>query len=155
MEYMSKEGYDKLVAELYQLEYVEYPKVKEALVEAREKGDLSENFEYHAARREQSRLLGKIRFKQRVLQYARVIDLSGEASDVVRLLTKVEMTNLNTNTPMTYTLVSPHEANLAEKKLSIKSPIAQALMGKHVGDVVEVKVPAGIQRLRIESIQQM
>lgn len=152
---MSKEGYDKLVAELYQLEYVEYPKVKEALVEAREKGDLSENFEYHAARREQSRLLGKIRFKQRVLQYARVIDLSGEASDVVRLLTKVEMTNLNTNTPMTYTLVSPHEANLAEKKLSIKSPIAQALMGKHVGDVVEVKVPAGIQRLRIESIQQM
>ncbi len=155
MEYMSKEGYDKLVAELYQLEYVEYPKVKEALVEAREKGDLSENFEYHAARREQSRLLGKIRFKQRVLQYARVIDLSGEASDVVRLLTKVEMTNLNTNTPMTYTLVSPHEANLAEKKLSIKSPIAQALMGKHVGDVVEVKVPAGIQRLRIDSIQQM
>jgi len=152
---MSKEGYDKLVAELYQLEYVEYPKVKEALVEAREKGDLSENFEYHAARREQSRLLGKIRFKQRVLQYARVIDLSGEASDVVRLLTKVEMTNLNTNTPMTYTLVSPHEANLAEKKLSIKSPIAQALMGKHVGDVVEVKVPAGIQRLRIDSIQQM
>ena len=152
---MSKEGYDKLVAELYQLEYVEYPKVKEALVEAREKGDLSENFEYHAARREQSRLLGKIRFKQRVLQYARVIDLSGEASDVVRLLTKVEMTNLNTNTPMTYTLVSPHEANLAEKKLSIKSPIAQALMGKHVGDVVEVKVPAGILRLRIESIQQM
>ena len=155
MEYMSKEGYDKLVAELYQLEYVEYPKVKEALVEAREKGDLSENFEYHAARREQSRLLGKIRFKQRVLQYARVIDLSGEASDVVRLLTKVEMTNLNTNTPMTYTLVSPHEANLAEKKLSIKSPIAQALMGKHVGDVVEVKVPAGILRLRIDSIQQM
>ena len=153
MEYMSKEGYDKLVAELYQLEYVEYPKVKEALVEAREKGDLSENFEYHAARREQSRLLGKIRFKQRVLEYARVIDLSGVSSDVVRLLTKVEMTNLNTNTPMTYTLVSPHEANLAEKKLSIKSPIAQALMGKHVGDVVEVKVPAGILRLRIDSIQ--
>ncbi|MBQ8676350.1 MAG: transcription elongation factor GreA, partial [Bacteroidaceae bacterium] len=91
MEYMSKEGYDKLVAELYQLEYVEYPKVKEALVEAREKGDLSENFEYHAARREQSRLLGKIRFKQRVLEYARVIDLSGVSSDVVRLLTKVEM----------------------------------------------------------------
>ncbi|MBQ8674956.1 MAG: transcription elongation factor GreA, partial [Bacteroidaceae bacterium] len=109
--------------------------------------------EYHAARREQSRLLGKIRFKQRVLEYARVIDLSGVSSDVVRLLTKVEMTNLNTNTSMTYTLVSPHEANLAENKLSIKSPIAQALMGKHVGDVVEVKVPAGILRLRIDSIQ--
>ncbi len=154
MEYMSKEGYDKLVAELYQLEYVEYPKVKEALVEAREKGDLSENFEYHAARREQSRLLGKIRFKQRVLQYARVIDLSGVGTDAVRLLTTVCMTNLDTNTPMTYTLVSPHEANLAENKLSIKSPIAQALMGKRAGDVVEAKVPAGILRLRIDSIQQ-
>ncbi|MBQ4460768.1 MAG: transcription elongation factor GreA, partial [Bacteroidaceae bacterium] len=74
MEYMSQEGYDKLVAELYQLEHVEYPKVKEALVEAREKGDLSENFEYHAAKREQAKLISRIRFKQRVLEHARVLD---------------------------------------------------------------------------------
>jgi transcription elongation factor GreA len=152
MEYMSQEGYDKLVAELLQLENVELPKVKEAIAEARDKGDLSENFEYHAAKREQARLLGRIRFKQRVLEFARVIDTSKLASDAVVLLSKVEMTNLNTNARMTYTLVSPHEANLREGKISIKSPIGQALLHKKVGDVVEVRVPAGLQRLRIESI---
>ena len=153
MEYMSKEGYDKLVAELHQLETVELPRVKEAIAEARDKGDLSENFEYHAAKREQGRLLGRIRFKQRVLEFARVIDTSRLASDSVMLLTTVEMTNLNTNTRMTYTIVSPHEADLQASKISIKSPIARALVGKKVGDIVEVKVPAGVQRLRIESIQ--
>ena len=149
---MSQEGYDKLVAELHQLESVDLPQVREAIAEARDKGDLSENFEYHAAKREQARLLGRIRFKQRVLEFARVIDTSKLASDAVVLLSKVEMTNLNTNARMTYTLVSPHEANLREGKISIKSPIGQALLHKKVGDVVEVRVPAGLQRLRIESI---
>ena len=149
---MSQEGYDKLVAELNELVNVELPKVKEAISEARDKGDLSENFEYHAAKREQSRLLGRIRFKQRVLEFARVIDTKRLGSDTVGLLTKVEMTNLANNARMTYTIVSPHEADLREGKLSIKSPIAQALLNKKVGDVVEVRVPAGIQRLRIESI---
>ena len=153
MEYMSQEGYDKLVAELYQLEHVEYPKVKEALVEARDKGDLSENFEYHAARREQSRLMGRIRFMQRVLEFARVVDTNRLASDVVGLLTTVGITNLNTNSQMSYTIVSPHEANLQEKKISIKSPIAQALFGKKAGDIVEVHVPAGTQRFRIDDIR--
>jgi transcription elongation factor GreA len=153
MEYMSQEGYDKLVAELYQLEHVELPLVREAIAEARDKGDLSENFEYHAAKREQSRLLGRIRFKQRVLEFARVIDTSKLGANAVGLLTKVEMTNLANNSQMVYTIVSPHEANIQERKISIKSPIGQALLGKTVGDVVEVRVPAGIQRLRIESIQ--
>ena len=153
MEYMTQEGYDKIVAELHQLETVELPRVKEAIAEARDKGDLSENFEYHAAKREQGKLLGRIRFKQRVLEFARVIDKSRLAADSVMLLTKVEMTNLNTNTRMTYTIVSPHEADLRASKISIKSPIARALLGKKVGDVVEVNVPAGVQRLRIESIQ--
>lgn len=153
MEYMSKEGYDKLVAELNQLETVELPRVKDAIAEARDKGDLSENFEYHAAKREQGRLLGRIRFMQRVLEFARVIDTSRLDSGAVMLLTKVELTNLNTNTRMTYTIVSPHEANLLEHKISIKSPIGRALLGKKVGDVVEVQVPAGCQKLRIESIQ--
>ena len=153
MEYMTQEGYDKIVAELHQLETVELPRVKDAIAEARDKGDLSENFEYHAAKREQGRLLGRIRFKQRVLEFARVIDKSRLAADSVMLLTKVEMTNLNTNTKMIYTIVSPHEADLRANKISIKSPIARALLGKKVGDVVEVKVPAGIQKLRIESIQ--
>lgn len=153
MEYMSQEGYDKLVAELHHLEYVEYPRVKEALIEARDKGDLSENYEYHAARREQARLLGRIRFKQRVLEFARVLDTKRLDTGVVGLLSKVELTNLDSNTPMTYTIVSPHEANIQEKKISIKSPIAQALLGKKAGDTVEVHVPAGTQRLRIDSIQ--
>ena len=152
MEYMSQEGYDKLVAELHELECVELPKVKEAIAEARDKGDLSENFEYHAAQREQSRLLGRIRFKQRVLEFARVIDTSRLGSDKVGLLSKVEITNQASNARMAYTLVSPHEANMKEGKISIKSPIGQALLGKKVGDVVDVRVPAGIIRLKIESI---
>jgi len=152
MEYMSQEGYDKLVAELYQLENVELPQVREAIAEARDKGDLSENFEYHAAKREQGRLLGRIRFKQRVLEHARVIDMSRLGSDAVGLLSKVTMTNVANNAQMTYTIASPHEANLREGKISIKSPIAQALLNKRVGDVVEVRVPAGTVRLRIESV---
>lgn len=153
MEYMSQEGYDKLVAELRQLESVELPQVREAIAEARDKGDLSENFEYHAAKREQGRLLSRIRFKQRVLANARVIDMSRLGTDSVQLLCKVEMTNMKTNSRMTYTIASPHEANLREGKISIKSPIAQALLNKKVGDIVEVRVPAGQIKLRIESIQ--
>jgi transcription elongation factor GreA len=153
VEYMSQEGYDKLVAELRQLESVELPQVKEAIAEARDKGDLSENFEYHAAKREQSRLLGRIRFKQKVLANARVIDMSRLATGSVQLLSKVEMTNLANNSRMTYTIASPHEANIREGKISVKSPIAQALLNKKVGDVVEVRVPAGTIKLRIENIQ--
>ena len=152
MEYMSQEGYDKLVAELRQLESVELPRVREAIAEARDKGDLSENFEYHAAKREQSRLLGRIRFKQRVLEHARVLDVSLLQSGTVQLLSKVSMTNLANNSQMTYMLVNPHEANLREGKISIKSPIGQALLGKQPGDIVEVRVPAGLLKLHIDSI---
>ena len=152
MEYMSQEGYDKLVAELKELESVELPRVRDAISEARDKGDLSENFEYHAAKREQGRLLGRIRYMQRILEHARVLDSSRLNSDKVGLLSRVEMTNLNNNAHMTYTLVSPHEANLREGKISIKSPIGQALLNKSVGDVVEVQVPVGVQKLRIENI---
>ena len=152
MEYMSQEGYDKLVAELKQLENVELPRVREAIAEARDKGDLSENFEYHAAKREQGRLLSQIRFKQRVLEFARVIDTKRLGTDAVGLLSKVEITNLGNENHMTYMLVNPHEANLREGKISIKSPIGQALLNKKVGDVVEVRVPAGMLKLRIESI---
>lgn len=153
MEYMSQEGYDKLVAELHHLETVELPQVREAIAEARDKGDLSENFEYHAAKREQARLLGRIRFRQRVLEHARVLDTSRLQAHCVGLLTKVSMTNMATEATMSYIIVSPHEANLREGKLSVKSPIAQALLNRRVGDVVEVHVPAGVQRLRIDNIQ--
>jgi transcription elongation factor GreA len=152
MELMSQEGYDKLVAELRQMENVELPQVREAIAEARDKGDLSENFEYHAAKREQARLLGRIRFKQRVLENARVIDKSKIKSDGVGLLSQVVMTNLANNARMTYTIVSPHEANLREGKISVKSPIAQALLNKKPGDIVDVRVPAGQIKIRIESV---
>ncbi len=150
---MSQEGYDNLVAELHELESVELPKVREAIAEARDKGDLSENFEYHAAKRAQARLLSRISFKQKVLANARVIDMSRLSANSVQLLCKVEMTNLASDKKMTYTIVSPHEADIHEGKISIKSPIAQALLNKKVGDVVEVHVPAGVMKLRIENIQ--
>jgi transcription elongation factor GreA len=153
MEYMSQEGYDKLMAELRQMESVELPKVRDAIAEARDKGDLSENFEYHAAKREQARLLSRIRFKQKVLANARVIDMSRLNNDSVQLLSKVEIINLNNNKKMNYTIVSPHEADLHEGKISIKSPIGQSLLSRKVGDIVEVRVPAGLLRLRIESIE--
>ena len=121
--------------------------------ETRAQGDLSENFEYHAAKREQGRLLGRISFKRKVLENARVIDKSRLKSDTVGLLSQVEITNLANKFKMTYTIVSPHESNIHEGKISIKSPIAQALLGKKSGDVVEVRVPAGKLNLRIESVK--
>ena len=152
MEYMSKEGYDKLVAEIEQLEKVDLPAARDAIAEARDKGDLSENFEYHAAKREQGRILGRIRFKRRVLENARVLDRSRLQDDVVGLLSRVKITNLSNNMSMTYVVVSPHETNLREGKISIKSPIGEALVGKKAGDVVDVNVPAGVVRLRIDSV---
>lgn len=149
---MSQEGYDKLVAELQELENVELPKVRDAIAEARDKGDLSENFEYHAAKREQGKLLSRIRFKQKVLENARVIDKSLLNGDSVGLLSQVEITNLANNAHMAYTIVNSHEANLREGKISIKSPIGQALLNKKAGDVVEVRVPAGLLKLRIEDV---
>jgi len=97
--------------------------------------------------------LSRIRFKQRVLEFARVVDKSRLGADGVGLLSKVEFTNLTMDKRMTYTIVSPHEANLREGKISIKSPIGQALLKKQVGDIVEVNVPAGKMKLRIESIE--
>ncbi|MDO4496388.1 MAG: transcription elongation factor GreA [Bacteroidales bacterium] len=152
MEYLSKECYDALVEELNQLVTVELPKAQTELAEAREKGDLSENFEYHAAKRALGRLLGKIRFKQRVLRFSQVLDTQLLNDEVVGLLRKVDITNLTRNVSMTYTIVNPHEADLKAGKISIKSPIAEALLGKKVGDIVDVKVPAGILKLRIDGI---
>lgn len=153
MEYMSQECYDNLVAELRHMEQVELPQVRDAIAEARDKGDLSENFEYHAAKREQGRLLGRISYKQKVLENARVIDKTRLKSDVVGILSKVKITNLNNNRSMSYTIVSASEANVAECKISVKSPIAQAILNKKVEDVVDVRVPAGTIKLRIDSIE--
>lgn len=151
MEYMSQEGYDKLVAELKQMTDVELPRVRDAIAEARDKGDLSENFEYHAAKREQSRLLGRISYMQKVVANARVLERRKD-TDAVQLLSTVLITNLGNQRQATYTIVSPHEADLHAGKISVKSPVAKVLMGHNVGEVVQVRVPAGILRLKIEKI---
>lgn len=151
-EYLSKECYDSILKELDEMINVELPKITREIAEARAQGDLSENFEYHAAKRAQGKLLGRIRFKQRVLEHAKVMDTSVLNADVVGLFRHVEVTNLARNARRTYTIVNTHEADLASGKLSIKSPIADALCGHRVGDVVEVQVPAGVLSLRIESI---
>ena len=152
MEYLSKERYDEIAAELNNLMFVEYPKVKDALSEARAQGDLSENCGYRAARSAQAKMISRIRFLQKVLKYSRVIDPSRLPKDKVTLLSRVEFTNLNTDQRMTYTIVSPHEMDLQAGKISLKSPIGEALMGRKSGDIVEVHAPAATFRLRIESI---
>jgi len=152
MEYLSKERYDEIAAELDNLINVVYPKVRDDLSEARAQGDLSENFGYRAARRAQAKTISRIRFLQRILEHARVIDPKLLPTDQVSLLSRVVFTNLDTNKTMTYTIVSPHEMNLEAGKISLKSPIGQALMGKKVGDEVLVKAPAATLRLRIDSV---
>ncbi len=152
MEYLSQERYEELQAELEHMVKVDLPKAQDELSEARAKGDLSENFEYHAAKRELRRLMGQIRFKTNVLQNAKVLDTNILNCDTVGLLRKVEFTNLANNFRMAYTIVNPHEADLKQGKISIKSPIADALLGKKVGDVVEAQVPNGKLKLRIENI---
>lgn len=152
MEYLSKERYDEIVAEINFLINEEYPRIKDALAEARAQGDLSENFEYRAARRAQGKTISRIRFLQRVLDYSRIIDTKALPKDQISLLSKVEFTNLATNVKMTYTIVSPHEMDLQNGKISCKSPIGMALMGKKVGDIVDVQAPSGVFQLRIESM---
>ena len=150
--YMTKEGYDKKMKELAYLENVERPEVVKAIVEAREKGDLSENAEYDAAKERQGMLEAKISELKNLVATARIIDESKISTDEVQLMNKVTLKNLNNKAKMTYTVVSETEANLREGKISITAPIAKALLGHKVGDVVEVKVPAGVMKFEILEI---
>ncbi len=152
MEYLSKQRYDEIAAELKQLINVVYPKVKDDLAEARAQGDLSENAGYREARRIQAKTISRIRFLQKVLEHSRVIDTDVLPKDRVCLLSRVEFTNLATDARMTFEIVSPHEMDLEAGKISLKSPIGAALMGKMVGEIAEARVPSGILRLRVESI---
>ena len=127
---MSQEGYDKLIAELHRLEAVERPKASAAIAEAREKGDLSENSEYDAAKEAQAHLEDKINRLKATISEAKIVDTSRLSTDCVQILTKVEMTNLTTKSKMSYTIVSENEADLRAGKISIKTPIAQGLLGK-------------------------
>ena len=152
MAYMSQEGYDKLVTELKQLETVERPKASAAIAEARDKGDLSENAEYDAAKEAQAHLEEKINRIKVAISEAKIIDPSRLSTDSVQILSKVEMTNLANKAKMTYTIVSESEANLREGKISITTPIAQGLLNHKVGDEVEIKIPRGTIHLRIDKI---
>lgn len=152
MEYLSKQRYDEIVAELNHLINVVYPEVRENVAETGSQGDRSENAGYREARRIQAKTISRIRFLQRVIEHSRVIDPNALPKDRVCLLSTVEFTNLATNTRMKFEIVSPHEMNLEAGKISLKSPIGAALMGKKVGEIAEAQVPSGTLRLRIESI---
>ena len=149
---MSEEGYNKLLAELKHMEAVERPKVIAAIAEARDKGDLSENAEYDAAKEAQGMLEAKIAKLKATIADAKIIDESKLKTDTVQILNKVELKNVKNGAKMTYTIVSESEANLKEGKISVNTPIAQGLLGKKAGDVVEIKVPQGMIKLEILSI---
>ena len=152
MEYLSKQRFDELLSELNYLIDVVYPQVRENVAETSAQGDRSENAGYREARRIQAKTISRIRFLQRVLENSRVIDPAVLPKDRVCLLSTVEFTNLATNTRMKFQIVSPHEMNLEAGKISLKSPIGAALMGKKVGDIAEAQVPSGTLRLRIDNI---
>ncbi|MBO5025310.1 MAG: transcription elongation factor GreA [Bacteroidaceae bacterium] len=152
MAYMSQEGYDKIKADLKQLEEVERPEVIRQIAEAREKGDLSENAEYDAAKEAQGKLEARIAQMKAVLADAKILDPTKVQTDVVQIMSKVEMRNVKNGMTMTYTLVSESEANLRENKISVKTPIAQGLLGKKAGDVVQIRIPQGLIELEIVSI---
>lgn len=149
---MSQDGYDKMVAELKRLDSIERPKASAAIAEAADKGDLSENSEYDAAKEAQAHLEDKINKLKLAIAEAKIVDTSRLSTDTVQILSKVEMTNIATKAKMTYTIVSESEANLKEGKISIKTPIAQGLLNKKVGDEAEIKIPRGTIRLRIDKI---
>ena len=152
MAYMSQEGYDKLRAQIKQLEEVERPAVIQQIQEAREKGDLSENAEYDAAKEAQGKLESKIAQLKSQLADTKILDASRVKTDEVSILSKVELRMVKTGTKMTYTIVSEGEANIRENKISVTTPIAKGLLGHKVGDIVSVKVPAGDVDLEIINI---
>lgn len=150
--YMTEEGYKKLVEEISFLETTKRPEISRQIAEARDKGDLSENAEYDAAKEAQGMLEMKIAQLKDLLSKARIIDESKISTDSVQILNKVKIKNTKNNATMTYTLVSDSEANLKEGKISISTPIAKGLMGKKVGDVAEIKVPSGLMSFEIVEI---
>ena len=152
MEYLSKQKYDELAAELNHLIYEVYPKATEDLAAMSAQGDRSDNAGYREARRIQGKTISRIRFLQKILEHSRVINPDVLPKDRVCLLSRVEFTNLATNTRMKFEIVSPHEMDLEAGKISLKSPIGAALMGKKVGEIAEAQTPSGTLRLRIESI---
>jgi transcription elongation factor GreA len=154
IQYYSKEGFEKLKAELRQLETFERPSISQQIAEARDKGDLSENAEYDAAKEAQGLLEMRIARLQEVIRNARVVDETKLDTDKVLLFCKVSIKNRKNNALMNYWLVPENEADLKKGKISVNSPIAKGLLGKKVGEVVEIQVPAGLLPFEIMEISR-
>ncbi len=152
MAYMSEEGYKKLVGELRILETVNRPEISRQIAEARDKGDLSENAEYDAAKEAQGMLEMKINQLKIIVGNAKIIDETKLQTDSVQILNKIELKNVNNGMKMVYTIVAESEANLKEGKLSVKTPIAKGLLGKKVGEIAEISVPQGKISLEVMNI---
>lgn len=150
--YLTQEGYNKKMEELAELE-AQRPAIKQAIAEARDKGDLSENAEYDAAKEAQGMLEMKISKIKELIASARILDDSKLNTDEVQILNKVTIKNVANGMTMTYTIVTENEANLREQKIASNTPIAQALIGHRVGDTVQVKAPAGLMNFEIVKIE--
>jgi len=150
--YVTQHTFDKMQQELHHMKSVDRPAASKAIAEAREKGDLKENAEYDAAKEAQGLLEAKIKYLEGVIATARILDESSIDASRVSILTKVTVTNMGTNKVMTYQIVSEKEASLKDGKISVTSPIGKGLLGKVVGEVAEVNVPAGVLRLRVDHI---
>ncbi len=150
--YMTKEGYNKLMDELNELETVQRPAISKQIAEARDKGDLSENAEYDAAKEAQGMLEMKIAMLKDTIASVRLIDESKISTDEVQILTRVKIKNVKNGQVMSYMIVSESEANFKEGKLSVTTPIAKGLLGKKVGDIAEVSVPSGKMQFEILEI---
>lgn len=149
---MTQEGYNKLMEQIKQMESVERPRISAQIAEARDKGDLSENAEYDAAKEAQGMLEMKIAQLKDTLSNARVIDESKISNDTIQILSKVKVKDTKSGRIMDYSLVSESEANIRQGKLAVSTPIGKALLGHKVGDIVEVKIPAGLLHLEIVEI---
>lgn len=152
--YFTEDGLEKIKAELKQLKTVERPSISRQIGEARDKGDLSENAEYDAAKEAQGLLEMKISQLEDLVANARIVDESQLDTSKVLILSKVKIKNKGNNSVMEYTIVSEKEANLKEKRISVESPIAKALLGKRIGDEVEVTVPSGVMKLEVVEISR-
>jgi transcription elongation factor GreA len=150
--YMTEDGYNKILAEINYLESVRRPEISQQIADARDKGDLSENAEYDAAREAQGLLEAKIAQLKSLISNTRLIDESQISTDVVQIMNRVKIKNTKTKATMTYTIVSDSEANLKESKIAVSTPIAQGLMGKKVKDKVQIKVPSGTMSFEILDI---
>jgi transcription elongation factor GreA len=150
--YYTEEGLQKLKDELHHMKTVERPSISQQIAEARDKGDLSENAEYDAAKEAQGLLEAKIAKLENLLANARIIDESQIDNSRVFILSKVKIKNVANGAVMEYTLVAENEANLAQKKISVDSPIGKGLLGKEVGEIAEVQVPAGLVKFEILEI---